>query len=63
MAEPFMVSRQFRCPCCNQVGLVTKVRDKKGFHLMGDHFRIETRDGAQRIICAACGVPAIPERR
>jgi hypothetical protein len=61
MVEPFMEAKHFKCPKCNQLGMVAKLHVQDGFHLIGNRFRLEGHGEGQEIVCVACGVPAVPE--
>jgi hypothetical protein len=61
MVEPFMESRHFKCPKCNEMGMVAKLKEQDEFHLIGDRFRLAGRGEGQEIVCVACGVPVKPE--
>ena len=61
MVEPFMKSRQIKCPKCKKKGMIAKLKEQDRFHLIGDDFRLEGRAESQEIVCVACGVPAVPD--
>ena len=60
MVETFMVSRHFKCPECNQMGMVAKQHPQDEFRLVGNRFRLEGHEGKE-IVCIACRVPVVTE--
>jgi hypothetical protein len=61
MIEPFMQSKNLKCPKCGKQGMIAKLKEQDSYHLIGDDFRLEISGEGQEIVCVICKVPAEPE--